>query len=215
MTSTPISVSPLRNTPTITAPISVPMMLPRPPKRLVPPMTTAVMLSRFSVVWPAFGSPSSVRATRSSAAMPGRQPGERVDAEQDAVRVDAGQPRRLGVVADGVDVSAPGGLREREPGDRVQHEHEDDAVGEVRAPDRERPPEEEQLAREPRERQVVRDDVRQRERDVERAERDDERRQPRRASRGRRSAPRRRRRSGSRARSRGAATCRCRSRASS
>ena len=70
MTSTPISVSPLRKTPTIIAPISVPMIVPRPPNRLVPPRTTAVMLSRFSVVWPAFGSPSSVRATSSIAAIP-------------------------------------------------------------------------------------------------------------------------------------------------
>ena len=39
---TPISVSPLRNTPTINAPSSVPTIDPRPPKRLVPPSTTAV-----------------------------------------------------------------------------------------------------------------------------------------------------------------------------
>ena len=145
MTSTPISVSPLRNTPTITAPISVPMMLPRPPNRLVPPRTTAVMLSRFSVVWPAFGIAELGAGDEEQRRDPRHEPGERVDAEQDAVRVDAGQPRRLGVVADGVDVPAPGCLGEREPGDRVQHEHEDDAVGEVGVPDRERPAEEEQL----------------------------------------------------------------------
>jgi hypothetical protein len=69
-TSTPISVSPLRKTPTTTAPINVPITLPRPPNRLVPPSTTAVIASRFSVVCPAFGSPSSVRATRSIAAIP-------------------------------------------------------------------------------------------------------------------------------------------------
>ena len=43
--------------------------MPRPPNRLVPPSTTAVMASRFSV-WPAFGSPTPVRATDSSEAMP-------------------------------------------------------------------------------------------------------------------------------------------------
>ena len=48
-TSTPESARPLRNTPTISAPISVPMIEPRPPNRLVPPITTAVMLSRFAV----------------------------------------------------------------------------------------------------------------------------------------------------------------------
>ena len=73
-------------------------------------MTTAVMLSRFSVVWPAFGSPSSVRRDEQQRRDPVHEPGERVDAQQDAVRVDAGQPRGLGVVADGVDVSTPGGL---------------------------------------------------------------------------------------------------------
>src|SRR5688572_16207109 len=48
-TSTPESARPLRNTPTISAPISVPMIEPRPPNRLVPPITTAVMESRFAV----------------------------------------------------------------------------------------------------------------------------------------------------------------------
>ena len=65
------------------------------------------MLSRFSVVCPAFGSPSSVRADEQQRRDPGREAGERVDAEQHAVRVDAGQSRGLAVVADGVDVSAP------------------------------------------------------------------------------------------------------------
>ncbi len=53
----------------MSAPISVPMMMPRPPNRLVPPSTTAVMLSSLSVC-PACGSPTPVRATASSAAMP-------------------------------------------------------------------------------------------------------------------------------------------------
>src|SRR3989344_701328 len=66
---TPISVSPLRNTPTISATTSVPKIMPRPPNRLVPPSTTALMASRFSV-WPAFGSPAPVRATDSTDAMP-------------------------------------------------------------------------------------------------------------------------------------------------
>ena len=58
---------------------------------------------------------------------PRREPGQRVDAEQDAVRVDAGPTRGFRVVADGVDMTPPGGLRQREPCDRIQHEHEDDA----------------------------------------------------------------------------------------
>ena len=42
-TSSPASAKPLRNTPTISAPISVPTIEPRPPNRLVPPITTAVI----------------------------------------------------------------------------------------------------------------------------------------------------------------------------
>src|SRR4029079_18658107 len=38
-TSTPASCSPLRNTPTIRAPTSVPSTIPRPPNRLGPPHT--------------------------------------------------------------------------------------------------------------------------------------------------------------------------------
>ncbi len=64
-----MSVRPLRNTPTMSAPTRVPMMMPRPPKRLVPPSTTAVMASRFSVC-PALGSPAPMRATLSKDAMP-------------------------------------------------------------------------------------------------------------------------------------------------
>ncbi|MNN83428.1 hypothetical protein D3C81_2004640 [compost metagenome] len=59
----------MRNTPTISTPTSVPMIEPRPPNRLVPPSTTAVMLSRLSV-WPPCGSPTPMRATDISAAMP-------------------------------------------------------------------------------------------------------------------------------------------------
>ena len=36
------------NTPTISAPKNVPRIEPRPPKRLMPPITTAVMDSRFA-----------------------------------------------------------------------------------------------------------------------------------------------------------------------
>ncbi len=65
----PISVRPLRSTPTISVPISVPTTLPRPPNRLVPPITTAVMLSRLAVC-SAFGSALGMRPSASQAAMP-------------------------------------------------------------------------------------------------------------------------------------------------
>src|SRR5258708_7364537 len=47
--SIPACVNPLRSTATISAPTTVPRTLPRPPNRLVPPITTAVMLSRLPV----------------------------------------------------------------------------------------------------------------------------------------------------------------------
>src|SRR5438105_1349387 len=63
----PASARPLRNTPTMRAPKSVPVMLPRPPKRLVPPMTAAVMLSRLAVA-PALGLTAPMRPMRIQAA---------------------------------------------------------------------------------------------------------------------------------------------------
>ena len=65
----PDELEPLRKTPTMRTPTRVPMMLPRPPKRLVPPRTTAVMLARLSVC-PSFGSRRSSGQRNRSAAMP-------------------------------------------------------------------------------------------------------------------------------------------------
>src|SRR5215207_1881895 len=59
-TSTPLSVKPFRSTPTIIAPNSVPMTRPRPPNRLVPPITTAVIESRLAVA-PACGLAEAMR----------------------------------------------------------------------------------------------------------------------------------------------------------
>ena len=59
-TSSPASETAERNTPTISAPISVPMIEPRPPNRLVPPITTAVMLSRLAFA-PAVGLIAPIR----------------------------------------------------------------------------------------------------------------------------------------------------------
>src|SRR5579872_2535841 len=47
-TPRPASETAERKTPTISAPMTVPTIEPRPPNRLVPPMTTAVMLSRLA-----------------------------------------------------------------------------------------------------------------------------------------------------------------------
>ena len=73
-------------------------------------MTTAVMLSRLALR-PLFGSPPLTRPTRIQAATADDEPGDHVGAQQHPVGADAGQPSRLRVVARGVQMSAPGGLR--------------------------------------------------------------------------------------------------------
>src|SRR5271165_24029 len=72
-TSRPASETADRNTPTISAPISVPMTEPRPPKRLVPPITTAVMLLRF-MFSPAVGLIAPTRPIIAQPAMAAMRP---------------------------------------------------------------------------------------------------------------------------------------------
>ena len=105
MTSTPISVSPLRNTPTITAPMSVPMMASAPAEQARATeddcgdaVEVLGGLARVRIAELGTGDEEQRRDPRG-------EPGQRVDAEQDAVRVDAGQARGLRVVADGVDMN--------------------------------------------------------------------------------------------------------------
>ena len=57
----------------ISAPIRVPMIVPRPPNRLVPPITTAVIADS-SYITPAVGSAAFTRAMNSSPARPARPP---------------------------------------------------------------------------------------------------------------------------------------------
>ena len=67
--STPASESPIVKAWTMSAPSSVPTTPPRPPNRLVPPMTTAVMLSRLASVI-ALGLAAPARPMRTHAARP-------------------------------------------------------------------------------------------------------------------------------------------------
>ena len=55
---------------------------------------------------------------QNSAATAAQKPGDRIGGDDDAAGVDAGEPRGLGIAADGVEVAA-------EPG-REQHELQDD-----------------------------------------------------------------------------------------
>src|SRR5690606_25577859 len=60
--SRPARLRPLSTTATMRAPIRVPTIRPRPPNRLVPPMTTAVMESRLAST-PLFGLAAPTRPT--------------------------------------------------------------------------------------------------------------------------------------------------------
>ena len=64
---TPSRFRPLRSTPMISAPTSVPASVPSPPIRLVPPITVAAMASS-SYIMPAIGCAELSRAVRMIAA---------------------------------------------------------------------------------------------------------------------------------------------------
>src|SRR5437763_314996 len=61
-----MATTPYNNAPTSRAPASVPSPVPRPPDRVVPPMTTEAMASS-SYPWPEFGWPEVSRVVRMSA----------------------------------------------------------------------------------------------------------------------------------------------------
>src|ERR1700739_4065147 len=71
--SMPVRVRPFRSTDHIKVPIRVPHKLPLPPNRLVPPMTTAVMLSRFALCR-ALGSAFGIRPRANQGPMPHSTP---------------------------------------------------------------------------------------------------------------------------------------------
>src|SRR5271157_1567267 len=72
-TSSPASDTAERNTPTISAPTRVPTIEPRPPNRLVPPITTAVMLSRLPLA-PAVGLIAPMRPISAQPAIAAMSP---------------------------------------------------------------------------------------------------------------------------------------------
>ena len=79
-----MSTRPLLSTPMISDPMSVPMIVPRPPKRLVPPRMTAAMTSSSSpaaksgrAAWP--------WADEYQGGEPGQHPGEHEAADLDAL----------------------------------------------------------------------------------------------------------------------------------
>ncbi len=99
--------------------------LPRPPNRLVPPMTAAPTAYRRVAAARVDGD--RVEPGRGHDAAHRRQPGpDHEHGDPDAGDVDAGPARGLGVAADGVDVPPVGGAAEHErAGDQQDADHQD------------------------------------------------------------------------------------------
>ena len=99
------------------------MIDPRPPNRLVPPITTAVI--EFDI-----GRLPGLRANPADA--PDEHPGgdradktgDRIDGDQRSVGVDAGKSRRIRIVAGRIDVASEGGAIEHVPDDHRQQHHQ-------------------------------------------------------------------------------------------
>ena len=108
------------------APISVPITRPRPPNRLVPPMTTAVIESRLAST-----SGVGARCIDSSDQDPTGdredQAGDDVDADDHPVVLDAREPGSIGIVADCIDMCSPCRVSQDVREHCVQHQHHDHA----------------------------------------------------------------------------------------
>ncbi len=133
-TSRPASETAERNTPTISAPTSVPMIEPRPPNRRRAAdhhrgdaVEVHVLARR--------RADGADAADQRPAGDRGDQAREHVDAEKDAVGVDAGEPRRLRIVAGRVDVAAVSGAVEDVPDDRGHDQQEEGPPHDARAAD--------------------------------------------------------------------------------
>ena len=113
--------------------------VPRPPNRLVPPMTTAVIVSRLAVGY-AFGRRRRAAAERLPGGQAVQHAGQHVHRQQHPADVDAGALGRQVVVADGVDVPAPGGPGEREVQGRTLISTTHHADGDLELTEQERRP---------------------------------------------------------------------------
>ena len=119
--------------PKMRTPTNVPASPPRPPMRLVPPITTAAMASS-SRPEPASGFPCRYWATNKTPASPARKARDHVGGQLDLRDLDARKLRRLRIAADRVDVAAEG----REAQNSAEYEdcgEEEDARHRQDAPD--------------------------------------------------------------------------------
>ena len=132
---------PFETTEIIVAPMRAFRISPRPPKRLVPPMTAAAMASISSVPPPALVSTLFRRAARTMPAEPRHRARDHEDEDADASDVDPGSPRGLRVPPDRVDVPPERRpLGDERPHDEARHdEQERERHSAVLVQDRDRP----------------------------------------------------------------------------
>ena len=103
----------------------MPRIEPRPPNSEMPPITTAVIDSMLAN-WPEVGDTEPMRPISTQPASAQMRPDEHVDRDQHLLDADAGELGRVGIVADGVDVAAPGGVVEHVPEHEHQQHHDDE-----------------------------------------------------------------------------------------
>ena len=108
------------------------MIEPRPPKREMPPITTAVMDWILAKLAGGGGGRDGAekRPIMAHAAKAQMKPDEHVDGNQRSVDVDAREFSGLRVVTNGIDVPSPCGGSEHIGQDEDQQDHEYDAEGE-------------------------------------------------------------------------------------
>ena len=106
-----------------TAPNTVPTTPPRPPNRLVPPSTAAAMTGN-SFWKPKVEDAAATWLAETRPPIAGADAADAVDREQDALDVDAGLGRGVGIGADGIDLPAEGGQPQHDQA-RRQHDRED------------------------------------------------------------------------------------------
>ena len=109
----------------MTAPITVPVIRPTPPESDTPPMTDAAMASS-SKPTPTPAWPLIARAVWTIAAEAREQAGDRVDEDDVALDVDAGDARRERIGADGVGEFAVARVAQRDVEDERDAEEDDD-----------------------------------------------------------------------------------------
>ena len=113
----------------ISAPISVPSIVARPPVSSVPPTATAAMASSSTPRPTRLESAAEFLAMTMRPATPAAEAADHVDGALDAIDADAGEARRRLVAADGEDLLAEDGAPQRPCRERDDDRHDDHLDG--------------------------------------------------------------------------------------